>query len=101
MLLAGAFVFAVLPFTYLTVASRSLLVRIGRRAVIVTDLVVCSLAVVLISMAAARGALIAAVIAYAAGVAITTAATTAFITDVTRRPLRRCARHLRDDLRRW
>ena len=59
--------------------------RIGRRWVIVTGLSICSGAVLALSAATAIPAVFAAVIAYAAGVAITTAAAGAFITDVTRR----------------
>ncbi len=57
----------------------------GRRWVIVTGLTICSVAVFSLSFAATASALVVAVIAYAAGVATTTAATSAFITDVTRR----------------
>jgi MFS transporter, DHA1 family, multidrug resistance protein len=59
--------------------------RAGRRWVIVAGLVVCSVAVALVSIATGMSELIAAIVAYAAGVATTTAATSAFITDVTRR----------------
>ena len=59
--------------------------RAGRRWVIVTGLSVCSVAVLLVSIAGSFIGLLAAVVAYAAGVATTTAATSAFITDVTRR----------------
>ena len=59
--------------------------RAGRRWVIVTGLVVCSAAVALVSIATNLSEIITAVVAYAAGVATTTAATGAFITDVTRR----------------
>jgi DHA1 family multidrug resistance protein-like MFS transporter len=59
--------------------------RAGRRPVIVAGLTVCSGAVLLISISTGALVLIAAVAAYAAGVATTTAATGAFITDVTRR----------------
>ena len=58
--------------------------RAGRRWVIVAGLTTCSLAVLSLSMADAAGVVVA-VVAYAAGVAITTAATSAYITDVTRR----------------
>jgi MFS transporter, DHA1 family, multidrug resistance protein len=57
----------------------------GRRWVIVTGLTLCSLAVFSLSLAATASAVVVAVIAYAAGVATTTAATSAYITDVTRR----------------
>lgn len=59
--------------------------RAGRRWVIVAGLTVCSVAVLAMSMATDRWALMGAVITYAAGVATTTAATSAYITDVTRR----------------
>ena len=59
--------------------------RLGRRWVIVTGLLVCSGAVFLVSMATSVADIVSAVVAYAAGVAITTAATSAYITDVTRR----------------
>ena len=59
--------------------------RTGRRWVIVTGLVVCCGAVWLVSMAQALTPLVAAVVVYAAGVATTTSATSAYITDVTRR----------------
>ena len=59
--------------------------RVGRRWVIVAGLTACSAAVLAMSSATDIWALVAAVIAYAAGVATTTAATSAFITDVTRR----------------
>jgi MFS transporter, DHA1 family, multidrug resistance protein len=59
--------------------------RVGRRWVIVTGLVVCSAAVLLVSVATNISEIVAAVVAYAAGVATTTAATSAYITDITRR----------------
>ena len=59
--------------------------RAGRRWVIVAGLVVCSTAVVLVSLATVMSEIIAAIVVYATGVATTTAATSAFITDVTRR----------------
>ena len=59
--------------------------RVGRRWVIVAGLVVCSTAVVLVSLATVMSEIIAAIVVYATGVATTTAATSAFITDVTRR----------------
>lgn len=59
--------------------------RAGRRWVIVAGLTVCSAAVLAMSRATDLWALVAAVLAYAAGVATTTAATSAYITDVTRR----------------
>lgn len=59
--------------------------RAGRRWVIVAGLTVCSVAVLAMSRATNLWALMGAVIAYAAGLATTTAATSAYITDVTRR----------------
>jgi MFS transporter, DHA1 family, multidrug resistance protein len=59
--------------------------RVGRRGVIVAGLTVCSIAVWALSLAAGTWLLSAAVVIYAAGVATTTAATSALITDVTRR----------------
>lgn len=58
--------------------------RAGRRWVIVTGVTTCSLAVFSLSLAAGASAVVVAVIVYAAGVATTTAATSAYITDVTR-----------------
>jgi MFS family permease len=58
--------------------------RAGRRWVIVAGLTVCSTAVLAMSRTTDLWALVAAVVAYAAGVATTTAATSAYITDVTR-----------------
>ena len=59
--------------------------RGGRRWVIVAGLTVCSAAVLGISRATDLWVLVGAVVTYAAGVATTTAATSAYITDVTRR----------------
>jgi MFS family permease len=59
--------------------------RVGRRSAIVTGLTICSLAVFSLSYAAGLGSVVAVIAAYAAGVAVTTAATSAFITDITRR----------------
>jgi DHA1 family multidrug resistance protein-like MFS transporter len=59
--------------------------RAGRRWAIVTGLVVCSAAVLLVSNANSLTAIVAAIVAYATGVATTTAATSAYISDVTRR----------------
>ena len=56
--------------------------RIGRRGLIVVGMVVCGAAVWTISIAPSAGGLFASVIAYAAGVAVTSAATSAYITDV-------------------
>jgi MFS transporter, DHA1 family, multidrug resistance protein len=59
--------------------------RAGRRWVIVTGLTVCGAAVLSISIAANLAAVVTAILTYAAGVATTTAATSAYITDITRR----------------
>jgi MFS family permease len=56
--------------------------RIGRRSVIVGGLTACSAAVWMISAAESVSFLMAPVFAYAAGVAVTTAATSAYVTDV-------------------
>jgi MFS family permease len=58
---------------------------VGRRAVIVTGLTICSLAVFALSLAASLASAVMVILVYAAGVAITTAATSAYITDITRR----------------
>ena len=59
--------------------------RAGRRWAIVTGLTVCGAAVLAISVATSLATIVPAVLIYAAGVATTTAATSAYITDVTRR----------------
>lgn len=59
--------------------------RVSRRHVIVAGLALCSAVVGGLPLAAGPGWLTAAVVVYAAGVATTTAATSAFITDLTRR----------------
>jgi MFS transporter, DHA1 family, multidrug resistance protein len=59
--------------------------RVGRRGVITAGLALCASAVVLVSFATALPALATAILLYAAGVAVTTAATSAFITDLSRR----------------
>ncbi len=59
--------------------------RGGRRAVIVTGLTICSLAVFSLSLTASLAMVVVVILTYAAGVAITTAATSAYITDITRR----------------
>jgi MFS family permease len=59
--------------------------RVGRRTVIATGLTICSLAVFSLSLTTSLTTVIAVVLTYAAGVAITTAATSAYITDITRR----------------
>lgn len=56
--------------------------RVDRRSVILTGLVACSAAVWMISSAVTAAALVGGVLAYAAGVAVTTAATSAYVTDV-------------------
>ncbi len=59
--------------------------RVGRRAVIVAGLVVCSGAVLAVSSATSVLTLVVAIAFYAVGMAITTAGTTAFITDLSHR----------------
>ena len=59
--------------------------RVGRRSVIATGLSLCSLAVFSLSLVVGLTAVILVIVAYATGVAITTAATSAYITDITRR----------------
>jgi DHA1 family multidrug resistance protein-like MFS transporter len=59
--------------------------RVGRRAVIVTGLTICSLAVFSLSLTTTLTTVVVVVFTYGAGVAITTAATSAYITDITRR----------------
>ena len=59
--------------------------RVGRRSVIAAGLTVCSVAVFSLSLATSVSAVIVVIVAYAAGVAMTTAATSAYITDITRR----------------
>ncbi len=59
--------------------------RAGRRWAIAAGLTACSIAVLAMSAATDVRPLVAAVMAYAAGMATTTAATSAYITDVTRR----------------
>lgn len=59
--------------------------RTGRRLVIVAGLTLCSGAVGLVSLATGLAALVTAIVVYAAGVAVTTAATSAFITDLSTR----------------
>lgn len=72
--------------TVTTLATRPLIGvlsdRIDRRGVILTGLVACSAAVWMMSSAGTTGGLVAAVLAHAAGVAVTTAATSAYVTDV-------------------
>ena len=59
--------------------------RLGRRGVIVTGLTICSAAVFSLALTTSVSAVIVVIVTYAAGVAITTAATSAYITDITRR----------------
>jgi MFS transporter, DHA1 family, multidrug resistance protein len=59
--------------------------RAGRRWIIVTGLTVCAMAVLLISVATTLSLTVTAILTYAAGVATTTAATSAFITDASHR----------------
>ena len=58
--------------------------RTGRRGVIVTGLLVCSSGVFLVSLASGLLDLGIAIVLYAIGVAVTTAAAAAFISDLTR-----------------
>jgi MFS family permease len=75
--------------TMTTLASRSIMGtmsdRIGRRGMIVGGLPLCSGAVALVPQATGLGSLMAVILVYAVGVAVSTAATSAFITDLTRR----------------
>ena len=59
--------------------------RIGRRAIIVVGLLVSASGVLLLASAATASGLIVAIATYASGAATTTAATSAYITDITRR----------------
>jgi MFS transporter, DHA1 family, multidrug resistance protein len=59
--------------------------QIGRRAVIASGLTISSAAVFSLSLATSLSTVIVVIVTYAAGVAITTAATSAYITDLTRR----------------
>ncbi|MFN2444184.1 MAG: MFS transporter [Vicinamibacterales bacterium] len=59
--------------------------RAGRRWIIATGLVACGAAVIAVSLATTVSGIVTAIVAYAAGVATTTTATSAYITDVTRR----------------
>ena len=59
--------------------------RIGRRGVIATGLITCSGAVFSLSLVSTLPSVVAVIVIYAAGVAITTAATSAYITDISRR----------------
>jgi MFS family permease len=75
--------------TLITLAIRPLIGvvsdRAGRRSVIGLGLVVCGMSVIFVSLAGGLQALAASSAIYAAGVATTTAATSAYVTDVTRR----------------
>ena len=59
--------------------------RLGHRRVISAGLALCGAAVVLISFTTSPATLLPAIVGYAIGVALTTAATSAFITDLARR----------------
>ena len=59
--------------------------RVGRRGVITVGLTLCGSAVIAVSFATTLRMLIPSIVGYAAGVAVTTAATGAFITDLSRR----------------
>ena len=59
--------------------------RIGRRPIIASGLTLCGGAVFALPAAASVRGVVAIIVVYAVGVAITTAATSAYITDVTRR----------------
>lgn len=59
--------------------------RAGRRWVIVAGLTTCGAAMLVLSAATNLAGVVAAILMYAAGVATTTAATSAYITDITRR----------------
>ena len=75
--------------TVTTLATRPLIGavsdRVGRRSVIVGGLTVCSVAVWALSSTPNSWLVVGAILIYAAGVATTTAATSALITDVSRR----------------
>jgi MFS family permease len=58
--------------------------RVGRRPVIACGLTLCSTAVFALSRASSLPPVVATIVVYAMGVAITTAATSAYITDLTR-----------------
>jgi MFS family permease len=72
--------------TLATLAARPLMGalsdRVGRRAMIVSGLAACSAAVLLVSRADSLPALFAAALVYAVGLAVTTAATGAYVTDL-------------------
>lgn len=75
--------------TLTTLATRPLMGitsdRLGRRGMIVSGLALCSTAVLLVSRVANFPALLATVCVYAAGVAVTTASTSAYVTDLAHR----------------
>lgn len=79
--------FALQTFTTLAVrpAMGFLSDRAGRRGLIVAGLTACGLGVVALSLAGSAAAASAAVVTYAAGAAMTTGATSAYITDLTHR----------------
>jgi len=58
--------------------------RVGRRGLIAAGLALCGAAVFLVSVAGSLAALVPAILLYAVGVAVTTAAASAFITDLAR-----------------
>lgn len=59
--------------------------RLGHRRLIIAGLLLCGAAVVVLSRAASLAALLPSIVGYAIGVAVTTAAASAFITDLARR----------------
>jgi len=75
--------------TVTTLASRPIMGtmsdRLGRRGMIIVGVTLCSAAVALVSQARSFGSLIGFILVYAIGVAVSTAATSAFITDLTSR----------------
>jgi MFS family permease len=75
--------------TITTLASRPIMGRmsdwIGRRGMIIAGLSLSSAAVALVPRAGGLGSLMTVILVYAVGVAVSTAATSAFITDLTRR----------------
>jgi MFS family permease len=59
--------------------------RAGRRPVIVSGLLACATAIAMLSFAAGFASLLAAALAYGIGLAITTSATAAYVTDLSKR----------------
>jgi MFS family permease len=59
--------------------------RVGRRHLIVAGIVLCGVGVSLVSSASGLPTLVTAIVLYATGAGVTTAATSAFITDLSRR----------------